>query len=79
MKTLSLKLPEALYGDLVSLAEHKGVSRSAIVRDALVSLFRSETPPARGSALALVEDLAGSIEGPEDLSTNKAYLDDLGR
>lgn len=79
MKTLSLKLPEALYGDLVSLAEHKGVSRSVIVRDALAALFRTERTPERGTALALVEDLAGSLDGPEDLSVNKAYLDDLGQ
>lgn len=79
MKTLSLKLPEALYGDLVSLAEHKGMSRSAIVREALIALFGKERAPVRGSTLALVEDLVGSVEGPEDLSVNQAYLDDLGR
>lgn len=79
MKTLSLKLPEALYGDLVSFAEHKGMSRSAIIRDALGELFRKERAPVRGNALAMLEDLAGSVDGPEDLSVSKAHLDDLGR
>lgn len=79
MKTLSLKLPETLYGDLTALAKHKGVSKSAVVRDALVELFRRQPAPDRGSALVLLEDLVGSVEGPEDLSVNKAHLADLGR
>ena len=78
MKTLSLKVPETLYGDLTALAEHKGVSKSQLVRDALAELFRRQGPPGRGSALALLEDLAGSIDGPQDLSFNKAHLEDLG-
>ncbi|MCP3956918.1 MAG: ribbon-helix-helix protein, CopG family [bacterium] len=78
MKTVSLKVPETLYGDLTALAEHKGVSRSALIRDTLEELFRRHSAPGRGSALALLEDLAGSIEGPEDLSFNKAHLKDLG-
>ena len=79
MKTLSLRLPEPLYGDLAALAEHKGVSKSALIRDALVALFRQQRAPGRGSALAMLEDLAGSIDGPEDLSYNKAHLESLGR
>ena len=55
MKTLSLKLPETLYGDLTALAEHQGVSKSALVREALAELFRQQRAPARGSALALLE------------------------
>lgn len=79
MKTFALKLPETLYGDLTSLAEHKGVSKSALVREALAEFFRRQRAPGRGTALALLEDLAGSIEGPEDLSFNKAHLEGLGR
>lgn len=79
MKTLSFKLPELLYKDLVSLAEHRGVSKSELIREALGSLFERQRAPSRGNALALLEDIAGSIDGPEDLSVNRAYLDDLGR
>jgi len=78
MKSISLKLPETLYGDLESLAEHKGVSKSALVREALLDLCRRQGAPTRGSALAQLEDLAGSIDGPEDLSFNRAYFEDLG-
>ena len=79
MKTLSLKVSETLYSDLTALAEHKGVSRSALVRDALTALSSRQRAPGRDSALALIEDLAGSIDGPEDLSFNKAHLEGLGR
>ena len=79
MKTFSLKLPETLYGELASFADDQGRSRSAVVRDALVELLARKRVPARGSALALIDDLAGSIDGPEDLSVNESYLDDLGR
>ena len=78
MKTLSIKVPEALYGDLTALAEHRHVSKSALVREALTGLFRRQRAPGRDSALALLQDLAGSIQGPEDLASNKAHLDDLG-
>lgn len=79
MKTLSLKLPEALYGDLAALADDQGVSKSALVREALTELFRRKRAPGRGSALALLQDWVGAVEGPEDLSYNKAHLEDLGR
>ena len=83
MRTLSMKVPEALDHDLAVLAERRGVSKSALVRDTMSELVARERvgadrPPA-GSFLALAEDLAGCVEAPEDLSTNKAYLDDYGR
>ncbi|MEM7587030.1 MAG: CopG family transcriptional regulator [Acidobacteriota bacterium] len=78
MKTLTIRVPKTLYADLTALAEHKGVSRSKLVRDALAEHCRRQPTPGCSSALALLEDLAGSVEGPEDLSFNKAHLDKLG-
>ena len=83
MKTMSLKITDALYGNLTALAEDQGMSRSELVRQALADFFRRrgrviESAP-KGSALAMVEDLAGSVEGPEDLSSNRDHLEDLGR
>lgn len=78
MKTLSLKIPETLDGDLNAMAEEKGVTKSALIREALVELSKKKRPAARGSALALVEDLVGCVDGPEDLATNPAHLDDFG-
>ncbi len=82
MRTLSMKVPETLDRDLAELATRRGVSKSALIRDAMAELVTregsSERPPA-DSFLALAEDLAGCVEGPEDLSTNEDYLDGYGR
>jgi len=81
VRTLSMKVPEALDDDLGVLAARRGVSKSALIRDAmseLVARERVDRVPL-GSFLALAEDLAGCVEAPEDLSTNKVYLDDYGR
>ena len=79
MKTLSLKLPDALDRELTSHAESQGTTRSELVRKALVNYFASNSAPPVQSALALAGDLVGSLEGPSDLSTNKKYLKGFGR
>ncbi len=77
-KTLSFKIPESLEKDLNELAKEQGVSKSEVVRAALENHCRSERPTSRNSALALADDLVGSLEGPEDLSSNPRHLEDLG-
>lgn len=79
MTTLALKIPETLADDLSALARRRGTSKAALVREALQTLLRREPSPPPGSALALAGDLVGCVEGPGDLSYNRAYLDDLGR
>ena len=78
MKALSLKLPDALDAKLAAAARRRRTSKSAVVRDALEA-FLGAKGVRSGSALDLVRDLAGCVEGPGDLSYNKAYLRDLGR
>ena len=79
MKTLSFKLPEILESQLDIIAHKKGMSRSEIVRRALLEYFSRDDVNQPGSFLDLARDLAGSIEGPPDLSTNKAYLEGYGK
>lgn len=79
MKTLSLKLPEILESQLDIFARKNGMSRSEIVRRALLEYFSRDVVSRPGSFLDLARDLAGSIEGPSDLSTNKAYLEGYGK
>jgi hypothetical protein len=79
MKTLSLKLPDALDRQLTSHAKRRGTSKSEMVRQALVSYLGSPTLPTAKSALELAGDLVGSLEGPGDLSTKKEYFRDFGR
>ena len=76
MKTLTLKLPEILEARLRTLARKNGLSRSEIVRRALVEYFSRDDS---GSFLDFARDLAGSVEGPSDLSTNKAYFERYGK
>lgn len=79
MKTLTLKLPEILDSNLNSLARKSGLSSSQIVRNALTEYFSREDLHNSGSFLDLARDLAGSIEGPSDLSTNKSHLEGFGK
>jgi hypothetical protein len=79
MKTLTLKLPEGLETRLISFARKKGQSKSEIVRRALIQYLSRNDTRQLGSFLDLSRDLAGSVEGPPDLSTNKAHLDGYGQ
>jgi Arc/MetJ-type ribon-helix-helix transcriptional regulator len=78
MKTLSLKLPDSLDGQLEALASRQRTSKSAVVREAISGYLEKSSAPTRASSTALAGDLAGSIEGPDDLSLNLDYLADYG-
>jgi len=78
MDTLTLKVPELLNTQLNSYAKKKGLSKSEIVRIALLEYFSRDDTRFEGSFLDLSEDLAGSIEAPADLSANKDYLQGYG-
>ena len=79
MKTISLKLPEILEARLNTFARNNGMSRSEIVRRALMDYFSHDDVIHTGSFLDLSRDLAGSIEGKSDLSTNKAHYKRYGK
>ncbi len=79
MQTVSLKVPDPLAAAISETARQKGVSRPALIREALIEyLGRSETEQP-GSALSRVSDLAGILCGPEDLSVKQEFLEDFGR
>jgi predicted transcriptional regulator len=77
MPAISLKLPEALNRQLTELAVRHKTTRSAVLRAALEA-FASASASA-GSVTSLAADLAGSLEGPKDLSTAARHLDGYGR
>lgn len=79
MKTLTLKLPEILETRLNTIARKKGLSKSEIVRLALLEYLSHEDSSKGKSFLDLSRDLAGIIEGPSDLSTNKAHYEGYGK
>ena len=79
MKTVSLKLSEALDAQLTALIRQRRTSKAAIVRAALEAYLTREGTPAGASVLDLVQDLGGCIEGPFDLSTQRETLDGYGQ
>lgn len=79
MKTLSLKIPDALDSKLETAVRRQGGTKSALIRQALEAFFREEGKPGTGSVLDLAADLAGSLEGPSDLSCNEEHLEGYGR
>lgn len=79
MKTLSLRLPDALDDQLESLAGRLRTSKTAVIREAISAYLNKNSPPARESFASRAQDLSGWIEGPEDLSVNSDYLAGYGK
>lgn len=74
MKTLTVRLPEALVAEIEPESRGRKRSKSDVVREQLGGAARS--PRARSSPLDAVADLIGSVDGlPVDLSVRrKQYL-----
>ena len=79
MDTLTLKVPEVLNTQLNRYAQKKGITKSRIVREALVEYFSKDDLRNTGSFIDYSEDLIGKIEAPKDLSSNKKYLSEYGQ
>ena len=79
MKTVSLKLSEALDAQLTALIRQRRTSKAAIVRAALEAYLTREGTPTGASVLDVVQDLCGCVEGPVDLSTRRDALDGYGQ
>ena len=77
MKTIATKLPDDLLAAILSAARNRGETRSAVVREALEEFLSKNQKT--GSCFDLAHDLAGSVEGPPDLSTNPEHMDHYGR
>jgi predicted DNA-binding protein len=78
VKTRSLKLPPDLDSQLDEYARTRRVTRSSVVREAVAQYLARDVAPAARSVLARARDLAGSIDGPPDLSVNPEYLGGYG-
>lgn len=75
MKTVSVTLPEALDAHLTRMAQHRGLTKSAVVQEALQAYLAGSDGHQAESCLELARDLWGSVEGPGDLSHNKKYME----
>ena len=78
MKPVSLKMPQHLAREISEVARRRGVSRSALIREALEAFLRAERTSPADSALSRAVDLAGAFPGPDDLSANPDYLRGFG-
>jgi predicted transcriptional regulator len=79
MDTLTLKIPDVIKEKLKTYSRLKGLSRSEIVRNALLDYFDRDDLEKQGTFYDLAKDLAGSVKGSSDLSTNKEYLSGYGQ
>ena len=78
MKTLTVRLSEALIADIEAESQVRKLSKSDVARERLeVAAHRGQR---RGAALKAIADLIGSVEGlPADLSAGKkSYLRSTG-
>jgi metal-responsive CopG/Arc/MetJ family transcriptional regulator len=71
-------MPEALATRLDAAARRRGMTRSALVRDALEAYLR-RVVAGNGSAADLASDLIGVVEGPRDLSQRSKHMKGFGR
>ena len=79
MKTLTVKLSDALDQKLTALATQQGESKSAVVRTAIEKTLETSYETSPESCLHLARDLAGCVEGASDLSHNKKHFEGYGR
>jgi hypothetical protein len=79
MKTLTVRLPDPLVGEIEAESRARQVSKSDVVRERL-RLAPQAAGRCRPSPLASIADLIGSVDGlPRDLSARKkAYLKTTG-
>ena len=78
MKTLTVRLPEAVVAEIEAESRRRGVSKSDLVRERLTGGEKSRRrPPALLDAIA---DIIGSVDHlPSDLSARtKKYLKSTG-
>lgn len=79
MDTLTLKIPDVIKEKLRVYSKRKGLSRSEIVRKALLEYFAKDELDKPGTFYDLSKDLAGSVKEAADLSTNKERLSGYGQ
>ena len=77
MKSLTVRLTDALVAQLAAESRQRGVSRSDVVRERLDPAVRSSQPR---SAFDSIADLVGSVDHlPADLSARKKeHLESTG-
>jgi Arc/MetJ-type ribon-helix-helix transcriptional regulator len=78
MKTLTVRLPEALVAEIEAESRRRNLSKSDVVRERLTERPKSRKEPT--AVLDAIADVIGSVDDmPRDLSARKkAYLKSTG-
>jgi Arc/MetJ-type ribon-helix-helix transcriptional regulator len=78
MKTLTVRLPEALVAQIEAESRRRKLSKSDVVRERLTGAPGSR--PEQPALLDAISDIVGSVDGlPHDLSARtKEYLKSTG-
>ena len=80
MERINVRVDGRLKRQLETEAREKGVSPSAVVRQALEEHMRQRTPRENCRQLAERLGILGSAKGlPTDLSTNPVHMEGFGR
>lgn len=79
MKTLTVKLPDALFAEIANAAQIRKIPKSEIVRERLLGKYGAwrESNASLWSRMQDLVILEDSV--PEDLSSNKAHLNGYGK
>lgn len=79
MKTLTIKVPDALFAEIASEAQTRKLPKSEIVRERL-TLKSADARAKKASLWSRMEDLVIQADLlPTDLSSNKAHLKGYGK
>lgn len=80
MSRLSIRIPDALHGELGELSSATGKSESQLVREALEEYFRRHGARPTCFELAQEAGVIGCAAGlPADLSTSDQHMQGFGR
>lgn len=75
MKSVTLRLPDELIGEIEAEARQRKMSKTDIMRERLTK----SQPATPDQWRDLLDRVAGSVDGPADLSSNvKKYLKSTG-
>ncbi len=74
LKAITVKLSRSAYVKVSRVAKSRGLTQSAVIREAIEGLKE----PRPQSFLEAAGEAVGSVEGPDDLSTNPARLEGYG-
>lgn len=75
LKTMTIKVPEALSAKVARIAKKRGSTRSEVVREALQAYEGGERPSFAEAAARFL----GAAKGPGDLSTNPKHMKGYGK